>query len=143
MAGVRITIDKSGLAGIERALAGLNKRDAKNTTKRAFTAFGRDVRESLRAVEPSLTGGLRKGTKSKSTQGGGVVIYGEHPRAAHANIVKKGTAQRRTKKGAARGAMPGNAAMQAVLAEAATQGAERVAQNILNDIASRVEKASK
>ena len=95
--------------------------------------MARQVKDELKGVEPKRSGGLRKGTRSRSTSGGGAIVYGAHPQAAHATIVRKGTTARRTKKGLSRGSMPSNAAMQGVLDRAAGEYADRAAKELEND----------
>jgi hypothetical protein len=140
--GVRITMDKSSLEKLQRSLSLVDTKTAKNTLKRAVTAAAAQVRDNLRAVEPRRTGGLAKGTKSRSTRGGGAEVYGEHPRAAHAHIVRKGTKDRKTRKGQNRGAMPSNAAMQGVLDRAGAGYADSVLANVSNDLVRLFEKGT-
>jgi hypothetical protein len=138
MAGVRITMDKTGLADLHFILNGLNKKDAKNAARRTFAALARDVRQELKGVEPKRTGGLKRGTRSRVTRGGGAIVYGQHPEAAHAAIVRKGTKARKTRKGYARGSMPDNKAMQNVLSRAATEYPRRAAQQLAKEVADSI-----
>lgn len=138
MAGVRITLDKSGLEDLKFILGALNKKDAKNAARRTFAALARDIKTDLKAAEPRRKGGLKRGTKSRVTSGGGAIVYGAHPEAAHAAIVRKGTKSRKTRKGYDRGSMPESRPMQDVLSRAASEYPKRAANLLVKEVAESV-----
>lgn len=137
-----------GVKELRAALAPIAPKLAKAVFKKAATRFAAETRDALRGVEGDVTGNLRKATKSKSTKGGGAVVYvdrsgGSSGKGYHAHIHKKGAKARKTKKGGNRGASPANARMDQVLNSQAGRFLDSVGTVVLADLKARVAKGRK
>lgn len=137
-----------GVKELQRALAPIAPKAAKAVFKKAATRFAAETRDAVRSVEGDATGNLRKATKSKSTRGGGAVVYvdrsgGSSGKGYHAHIHRKGTKPRKTKKGWARGASPANVRVDKVLDSQSRRFLDSVGTVVLADLKARVAKGRK
>jgi hypothetical protein len=121
-----------------KALSGKQIGVAKNALKKGAVAIVGNARQELRSAIKKRTGNLSRAVKSRSTRGGGAILYvdrsgGTSGKGYHIHIVDKGTKKRATAKGRNRGTMPA-----ANIVEPVRRRANAL---VVNELAPRITKA--
>lgn len=116
----------------------------KNAFRRASLEYAKGTRDKLRLATKDKTGNLKKATKHKGTKGGGAKVFidksgGTSGRGFHWHLVERGSKDRKTRKGYARGRMPASPYINQIIDQAAAEFSTAIVPKLIAQVRRKLE----